>query len=65
VPAGLKARLNSARLALRDTEIQLGFREAEAALMTLREARDTEAERRAADDLEKALRKLRKEKKSH
>jgi hypothetical protein len=35
------------------------LQEAEAALKTLREARDTEAQRKAADALEKALQKLR------
>jgi hypothetical protein len=34
-------------------------REAEAALKALRDARDEQAKRRAADDLEKAVRKLR------
>jgi hypothetical protein len=37
--------------------------EAESALKTLREARDTEAQRKAADALEKALQKLREQQK--
>ena len=37
--------------------------EAEAALKALREARDTEAQRKAADSLEKALKRLREQQK--
>ena len=39
------------------------LQEAEAALKTLREARDTEAQRKAADALEKALQRLREQQK--
>jgi hypothetical protein len=38
--------------------------EAEAALKALREARDTEGQRKAADALEQALRKLREQRKN-
>ena len=40
------------------------LQEAEAALKTLREARDTEAQRKAADALEKALQRLREQQKT-
>ena len=39
------------------------LQEAEAALKALREARDTEAQRKAADSLEKALKRLREQQK--
>jgi multidrug efflux pump subunit AcrA (membrane-fusion protein) len=58
-----QARMRVARLSLRDTEARLEMlsrvQEGEAALHALREAKDEEAKRRAADQLEKALRKLR------
>lgn len=53
-----QARLLSARLALRNMETQLQLQKMETALKTLREARDSEAKRRAADELEKVFKKL-------
>jgi RNA polymerase sigma factor (sigma-70 family) len=60
-----EARRRAARHALGDAEAQLvvrnGLQEAEAALKALREARDTEAQRKATDALDKALQKLREQ----
>lgn len=54
-----QARLQSARLLLRQLETQLRLREAEKVLKELHEARNPEAQQRAADRLEKVLRQLR------
>ncbi|MGH7223339.1 MAG: RNA polymerase sigma factor, partial [Gemmataceae bacterium] len=56
-----QARLRSARLALRQMEIQLHLQEVESALKALREARDPKAKQRAADELEKVLKNLREQ----
>jgi RNA polymerase sigma factor (sigma-70 family) len=61
------ARMRAARRAVLEAVAQLvvrdGLQDAEAALRALREARDTEAQRKATDALEKALQKLREQQK--
>jgi RNA polymerase sigma factor (sigma-70 family) len=62
-----EASRRAARHALEGAQAQLvvreGLQEAEAALKDLREARDAQAERKATDALEKALKKLREQQK--
>ena len=62
-----EAKRRAARHALEGAQAQLvvreGLQEAEAALKALREARDAQAQRKATDALEKALKKLREQQK--